>query len=119
MGEVFGAIDARRERGEIDEKSMSEAIRLFVGETRKLVAMRRLTVLPIGGKILEESRNLTLKHHIYQADALQLATARESESALILTADRKLAECAKSEEIQVRDPERDYDSIVSILGKKP
>ena len=56
---------------------------------------------------------------MYQADALQLGTARESESALILTADRKLTECAKSEEIQGRDPERDYDSIVGILGKKP
>ncbi|TLX93476.1 MAG: type II toxin-antitoxin system VapC family toxin [Thaumarchaeota archaeon] len=119
MGEVFGAIDARRQRGEIDEKDMSEAIRLFVGETRKFVAMRRLTVLPIGGKVLQESRNLILKHHMYQADALQLATAREAEAALILTADRKLAECAKSEEIQVKDPERDYDTIVSILGKKP
>ena len=119
IGEVFGAIDTRRQRGDIDEKAMSEAIRLFVGETRKFVAMRRLTVLPIGGKVLEESRNLILKHHMYQADALQVATARESEAALILTADKKLAECAKSEEIQVRDPERDYDSIVSILGKKP
>ena len=119
IGEVFGAIDIRRQRGDIDEKSMSEAIRLFIGETRKFVAMRRLTVLPIGGKTLEESRNLILKHHMYQADALQLATARQSESALILTADRKLAECAKSEEIQVRDPEKDYDSIVSIFGKKP
>ena|SRR5487761_262124 len=117
VGEVIGAIDARRHRGDIDEKSMLEAIRLFIGETRKFVAMRRLIVLPIGRKILEESRDLILKHHLYQADALQLASARQSHSSFILTSDRRLAECAQSEEIEVANPEMDYSKIIDNVGK--
>ncbi|MDA4112515.1 MAG: type II toxin-antitoxin system VapC family toxin [Thaumarchaeota archaeon] len=116
VGEVLGAIDTRKQRGDLDERSMAEAVGLFVGETKKFVAMRRLIVLPIGSKTLEESRELIVKHHIYQADALQLATARQSASTLILTADRKLAECARSEGIQVADPEREHHRIVDALN---
>jgi uncharacterized protein len=117
IGEVIGAIDTRRQRGDIDERSMVEAVGLFVGETRKFVAMRTLIVLPIGSKMLEESRDLIVKYHIYQADALQLATARESASALILTADRKLAECAQSEGIAVANPEKEHSRIIDALRK--
>ncbi len=117
VGEVIGAIDTRRHRGDIDEKSMLEAIRLFIGETKKFVAMRRLIVLPIGGKTLEESRDLIIKHHIYQADALQLVSARQSHSSFILTSDRKLAECAESESIEVANPEMDYSKIVGAMDK--
>src|ERR1700722_10494041 len=105
IGEVIGAIDTRKQRGDIDERSMAEAIGLFVGETRKFVAMRKLIVHPIGSRMLEESRDLIVKYHIYQADALQLTTARQSSSTLILTADRRLAECARSEGIEVANPE--------------
>jgi uncharacterized protein len=117
IGEVIGAIDTRKQRGDIDERSMVEAVGLFVGETRKFVAMRKLIVHPIGSKMLEESRDLIVKYHIYQADALQLATARQSASTLILTADRKLAECARSEGMEVANPEKDPSSIIDVLRK--
>jgi predicted nucleic acid-binding protein len=117
IGEVLGAIDTRKQRGDLDERSMAEAVRLFVGETKKFVSMRKLIVLPIGSKTLEESRDLIVKHHIYQADALQLATARQSASTLILTADRKLAECARLEGMQTADPEREHHRIIDALSR--
>jgi uncharacterized protein len=117
VGEVIGAIDTRKRRGDIDERSMADAVSLFVRETKKFVAMRRLIVLPIGGKVLEESRDLIVKYHIYQADALQLVTARQSASSLILTADRKLADCAESEGMQAANPEREHHRIVDALGR--
>jgi predicted nucleic acid-binding protein len=116
VGEVFGAIDGRKQRGDLDDRSMAEAVKLFVGETRKFVAMRKLMVLPIDGITLEESRDLIVKHHIYQADALQLATARRSGSTMILTADRKLVACAESEGMQVADPEREHHRIADAIS---
>ncbi len=116
LGEVIGAIDTRRQRGDIDEKSMDDAIRLFAGETKKFVAMRRLIVLPITGRLLEQCRELVVKHHIYQADALQLAAARYSDSMLLITADKRLADCAKVEGIEVANPEKDSQKIVAALG---
>jgi predicted nucleic acid-binding protein len=117
VGEVIGAMDERNRRGDIERAAMSRAVALFVGETRKFVAMRKLVVLPVGSRVLEESRDLVLKYHIYQADALQLASARQSASVLILTADRKLAECAESEKLQVANPEKDRRAIADALNE--
>ncbi len=117
LGEVVGAIDTRAERGDLDERSRHEALRLLMGETRKFAAMRRITLLPVGGSLLEESRDLIVKHHIYQADALQLATARLAESGLFLTADRRLAACAKTEGFEVANPESDQRKIAALLAQ--
>ncbi len=117
VGEVIGAIDTRRQRGDIDEKSMLEAIGLLVGETKKFVAMRKLIVLPVSSRTLGLSRDLITKYHIYQADALQLASARQCDSNLMLTADRRMAQCAESEQIESASPERDYARIAAMLRR--
>ena len=111
LGEVFGAIDGRQQRGDIDKKSMNEALSLFSRETKKFVAMRKVNVLPIGSRVLSRSRELTLKYHIYEADALQLASAEQLQAKLFVCADRKLIDCAKSEQMDAMNPEKDYDKI--------
>ncbi len=98
LGEVFGAIDTRCRRGDIDEKSMMEALRLFSGETKKFVAMRRVNVLPTGSKVLTKTRSLILKYHVYQADALQLASATQAHAELFISADKKLMDYARFRE---------------------
>jgi uncharacterized protein len=118
LGEVFGAIDTRCQRGDIDKKSMVEAMSLFSRETKKFVAMRKVNVLPIGSRVLTMSRDLVLKYHIYQADALQLASAKQVGTDLFVSADRKLIDCAKSELIDAASPERDYELIQNTVTKK-
>jgi uncharacterized protein len=117
LGEVFGAIDTRFQRGDIDKKSMMEALSLFSGETKKFVAMRKINVLPVGSNTLTMSRDLILKYHIYQADALQLASAKQVNAELFVSADRKLVDCAKLERIEVVNPEKDYDHIRVAVTK--
>src|ERR1700674_54665 len=114
-GEAIGAIDTRRRRGDIDDDSMADAVRLLIGETKKFVAMRKILVLPVGSRTLKESRELIVKYHIYQADALQLATAKQSDSRLFLTSDRRLVECAEVERAEVANPERDHTKIVDAM----
>ena len=118
LGEVFGAIDTRRQRGDIDAKSMMNALRLFSGETKKFVAIRRLSVHPVGAKVLQMSRDLILKYHIYQADALQLASARQAGTTLFVSADRKLIDCAKLEQLGAANPEKDYELIQNVVFGK-
>jgi len=118
LGEVFGAIDIRYRRGDIDEKSKAEALRLLSGETKKFVAMRRLNVLPIGSKSLTRARNHILKYHVYQADALQLASATQARSELFVSADRKLIDCAKSEGLKTANPEKDHDLIQVVIAER-
>ncbi|HKW05017.1 MAG TPA: type II toxin-antitoxin system VapC family toxin, partial [Nitrososphaerales archaeon] len=72
IGEAFGAIDSKGQREDIGRAAIAEALLLLSLETKKFVAMRRIRIVPIGAKVLTNSRELILKHHIYQADALQI-----------------------------------------------
>ena len=117
VGEVFGAIDTRQQRGDIDKKSMMKALSFFSRETKKFVAMRRMEILPIGSRVLTRCRDLVLKYHIYQADALQLASAKQAGAQLFISADKKLVDCAKSEQMESVNPERDYDVIQITVSK--
>ncbi len=111
LGEAFGAIDARCQRHDISEEAMAEALSLLSLETKKFVAMRKVTIVPLGTRILSKSRSLVLKYHIYQADALQLESAKQVQANVFVSADRRLVDCARSEQLEVLNPEKDYDSI--------
>lgn len=118
VGEVLGAMDTRHRRGDLDDAALAEAVRLFAQETKKLVAMKKLRVSPMGSEVFSDSWDLVLKHHIYQADALQIATSRQIGADILLSADRKLLECAKKEQIQTANPESDGEKIGALSRTK-
>ncbi|MHB8568375.1 MAG: type II toxin-antitoxin system VapC family toxin [Nitrososphaerales archaeon] len=118
VGEVFGVIDTLFHRGDIKKDSMTEALYLFSGETKKFVTMRKINILPAGSKVLASSWDLILKYHIYQADALQLVTARRAGCDLFVSADKKLLDCAKLERLFSANPDRDYDLIQDAVALK-
>lgn len=118
LGEVFGAIDSRCTRGDIDKKSMVESLRLFSGETKKFTSMRRINVVPVGSGVLAKARDLVLKYHIYQADALQLASAAQAHVNIFVSADRRLIDQAKSEQLEAANPEKDYEAIRATLSRR-
>lgn len=115
LGEVYGAIDTKRQRGDISEDAMYEALTLLSQETKKFVAMRKVRIIPLGARILTQSRDLILKYHIYQADAIQLESAKQSRAGFFISADRKLVDCAKSEQLEALNPEKDYSSIEASI----
>lgn len=116
LGEFYGAIDTKRRRGDISEQGLIEALSLLSQETKKFVAMKKLRIVPISAKILARSRDLVLKYHIYQADALQIESARQSKAELFISSDKKLIDCARSEELEAFNPEKDYDSIEAKIA---
>lgn len=111
LGEAYGAIDTKRTRGDISERGFAEALTLLSQETKKFVAMRRLRIVPVGARALTNSRDLVLKYHIYQADALQIESARLARAQFFVSSDRKLLDCAKAENLEAYNPERDQDLI--------
>ena len=120
LGEVYGAIDTKHQRGDISKEAMIEALSLLSQETKKFVAMKRVRIIPLGARILAKSRDLIVKYHIYQADALQLETAKETQAEIFISSDRRLVDCAKSELLQALNPEKDYDSVhEKISGIEP
>ncbi len=99
VGEVLGALDKYFSRKLLTEKEFKTALTDFILESIKMARLDTLQILPITSKTITESWLIVLKHHIYEADAIQIATSKEANCSLFLTADEKLAKKAMKEGI--------------------
>lgn len=69
---------------------MHECIARFSNETARLRKIGRLSVVPISEHIVESSLDFVTRYHIYQADALQISSALETQCNAFFTGDQKL-----------------------------
>ncbi len=74
-------------------------LRNLLRETKTLVKLHRLKIVEISPRILKETIKLALKHHIYVADALQIASAIKAGSNILVTGDKDLARIAETENL--------------------
>ncbi len=99
IGEVLGVLDRARRIGVLENEKYLLARKRFLLETRRLIKLGQLIIVPLKTKVLKESWKILEKHHIYVADAVQIASAKHVEATEFLTGDRKLHEVALKEEI--------------------
>jgi predicted nucleic acid-binding protein len=78
-----------------------ELLRNLLREMKTLTRLHRLIIVEISPRILKETVKLVLKHHIYVADALQIATALKVKGSVFVTGDRDLARIAEAEKLRV------------------
>ena len=76
-------------------------LRSLLRETKTLTKLHRLIIISISPSILRKAIGLILKHHIYVADALQVASAVRSECTSFVTGDKDLASIAKAEGLKI------------------
>jgi predicted nucleic acid-binding protein len=107
IGEVIGVLDRYQSRGLISEKEFTTARSDLVSETLKLSRLGSLGILPVTSEMISHSWTLIAKHHIYEADALQISSCREANCDLFLTADKMLLEAALNEGINAVNVETD------------
>ena len=96
IGEASVVFDKYERMGLID--SGRKLLEKLLGETRLLISLESLKLIDITLDIVLESVKLVLKHHVYVADALQIASAKKGFNEFV-TADRKLAEVARAEKL--------------------
>jgi len=99
IGETAVVLDKYHRRGVLE--NAKEAFSKFIGETRLLVKLGQLKLIPLDLKMLVESTTYVFKHGIYIADAVQLASAKRADS--LLTFDKKLVQIAKIEGLKVTE----------------
>lgn len=87
IGEVLGALDRAVRKGKLAEEEHAIARRRFLLETGRLMRLKLLLVAPFKGRLLFEAWRIIEEHHIYQADALQIATAKHVACTKFLTGD--------------------------------
>jgi len=66
----------------------------FIGESRLLVKLNQLKLVPLSLRVITRAVDYVFKHGIYLADAVQLASAEGFEA--LLTFDKKLARIASA-----------------------
>ncbi|MEM2937540.1 MAG: type II toxin-antitoxin system VapC family toxin [Candidatus Bathyarchaeia archaeon] len=117
VGEVLGTLDKYFSRKLLTEKEFKTALTDFILESIKMARLDALQILPITAKTLTESWLMVLKHHIYEADALQIAASKEANCNLFLTADKKLAKTATKEGINSINIEETPEKTLTKLNQ--
>jgi len=115
IGEVLGVLDKYRSRKLIDDRALLESLKHFLGESLKMIRLESMQILPLTTDIFVQTYALTLKHHIYQADALQVATCGTSNCRLLVSADHLLLTIAQKESLNAFDIETQEDEIKKRL----
>lgn len=99
IGEALGVLDRYRTRKMISDENFETALKTLASESMKMIRLGVLQLLPITSRTLIESWLLVLQHHIYEADALQISSSKESGCDLFLGADNHLIQAAQKEGI--------------------
>jgi len=100
IGEVLVVLDRYRRRAWLDDESYIAARMMFIGETIRLLKLGALFLVPIRVRLLAEAWRLLEKHHIYQADALQVVSAKYIRAIKIYAGDRSLHNVELAEGLQ-------------------
>lgn len=99
IGEVLGVLDKYYTRGWLSRGDYELARLEFLGETVKMLKLRVLRVVPVKLALIARTWELIERYHIYQADALQIVSAREVKASEFYTADQTLCRVAREEKL--------------------
>jgi uncharacterized protein len=98
VGELAVVFDKYQREGLLEAKLVMIT---FLEEMKRLGKSRAAEVVNVTGSAIAEAVSLTLKHHVYVADALQVVSCQTATAAGFVTADRRLAAIAKDEGLKV------------------
>jgi predicted nucleic acid-binding protein len=114
IGELIGTLDRRHEQRRLSDADLSSAVQDFADETLQMSEDGSIRIMPVTGKLLTASWRIITREHIYQADALQIASCKEEKCDIFLSADRHLLQAAVKNKIQALDPENDEKKLTSF-----
>jgi len=115
VGEALGVLDSYHSRRLLNDEDFHRTLMNFLAECAKLIRLGNMAIIPFAVDTLIETYTIELKHHIYQADALQVATCKTASSKLLVSADKNLVRIAKTEGIEAFDIESNEEQILSRL----
>lgn len=99
IGEALGVLDTYQRRKWLKKKNHKTARESLITETLRLIKLGLIKTIPVRASLLTESWVLIEKHHIYQADALQIVSAKYINTDQLLSGDKKLVDISKTEGI--------------------
>jgi len=115
IGEAIGVLDRYHTRKLIFTSEFETALSGLITESIKMIRLSSLQILPITPKSITESWQLVMKHHMYEADALQISSSKEAGCELFLGADDGLIRVALKEGIDAINIEREPQKALQQL----
>lgn len=97
IGEVLGALHAYHRRKWLENEEYRTARESFLAETTRLIKLGVAKVIAVRSRLLTQSWLLVEKYHIYEADALQIASAENLGVDQLLSGDHRLVDVSKEE----------------------
>lgn len=116
LGEAFGVFDYRRRRRLLTEHEFRLAVQNLTLEVLGLVRDGAMQVYPVRTALLTETWAIVLTQHLYQADALQIATCNESKSKALITSDQMLQRASEGLGLKTLDPDGQEGEIRDLFG---
>ena len=99
VGEVLGALDTYHRRKWLESEDYKAARESFIAETVRMIKLGAAKVVPVKSKLLAQAWLLVEKHHIYEADALQIVSAKNLGVDQLLSGDQRLVDISRKEEV--------------------
>lgn len=118
VGEALGVLDRYHSRGVIDDEELRAILRNLASETMKMMRLGSIHVLPITSGNLVESWTIVLRRHLYEADALQISSAKEAGCDLLLGADDRLVQAAREEGIEAINVEAEPGKAIEHISQE-
>ena len=115
LGECLGALDRLDRQGRLPSGGLARGRRDLLGESARLARLGVLSIAPLRATLVRRSWTLLLKHHVYEADAIQIATALHTRSDVMLTSDSQVTRGASAEGLKVLDPETQGPEVAGLL----
>jgi predicted nucleic acid-binding protein len=97
VGEALGVFDKYHSRGWIATDSYRLVRECFLNEVARMLKLGVLRLVPLRASIIVEAWRLVEEHHIYEADALQVVSAKYVKADEFYTADEELCDVAATE----------------------
>ncbi|AMQ18117.1 type II toxin-antitoxin system VapC family toxin [Thermococcus peptonophilus] len=97
IGEVLGIFDKRLRRSTLDPEEYQFLKTAFLAEVKRFTRLGVLEIVPVHSLLLADAWKLVEKYHIYQADALQIVSAKRVNASEFYTADKRLHSAALNE----------------------
>jgi predicted nucleic acid-binding protein len=101
IGEILDVLNRYRQRGWLGDSEYRTARVMFLSETVRMLRLGLLKIVPLRLSIVSESWKIVEKHNIYEADAIQIASAKHIKASELYTADKKLCDVASKEGVKV------------------
>jgi len=108
IGGCLVVYDKYRARGAITPEEFELALGRLLAEVLALMDRGVLTIVPVS-RVLARAWTYVLEEHIYQADALQIATCELEGCDYLLAADRRLIEVCRQHGIKALNVEFEED----------